>query len=237
MSILHASGVSVVVRQGRGSRTVLDDVELEVAAGELLALVGPSGSGKTTLLSVLGGLQTPTAGQVHVDGQDLRALGGRELARFRAETVGYVFQEHELVPYLTAQENVELVAGFRTNPPPRTQRRERARELLAELGLEGSAERLPEALSVGEQQRVAIARALCNRPTVLLADEPTASLGTDDATSVVDLIAAQVHGRGVAGVLVTHDERMAARADRALPLVDGRVTASHHPAPPTSETS
>ena len=229
MSTLRAAGVTAVLGEGRTARRVLDDVSLQVDAGELLALVGPSGSGKTTVLSILGGLQAPTDGSVVVDGVSVPSLSGRALVRFRAETVGFVFQQHELVPYLTAQENVELVATFRERRLSSRQRRERARALLVDLDLGDLADRLPEALSVGEQQRVAIARALCNEPTVLLADEPTASLGTADAQRVVELLLAQVRERHVAGVLATHDERMAARADRVVTLTDGQVAAANHP--------
>jgi putative ABC transport system ATP-binding protein len=215
----------VTHRYGAGpdAVTAVDDVSLEVAAGELVAILGPSGSGKSTLLSILGGLLRPTGGEVVIGGTPLASLGSRSLTDFRARQIGFVFQTHNLVPYLTAIENLEVIGCLLAGNPGRPTVAERAGELLAELGIAGRADHLPAALSVGECQRVAIARALLNRPSVLLLDEPTASLDTVQGDDVVAMLAEQAAIRAVAVVMVTHDHRMAARTHRSLQLVDGRL--------------
>jgi putative ABC transport system ATP-binding protein len=200
----------------------LDGVDLTVDTDEMVLLLGPSGSGKTTLLSIAGGLLTPTSGMVHVGGENVEALEGRELARFRRDRVGFVFQAVNLVPFLTARENL-LVVNELGGRRRRRSNGARADQLLTELGLSGRARNLPTELSGGERQRVAIGRALMNEPALVLVDEPTSSLDTDLGQQVMELIHEEVKGRGVAAVVVTHDERMTRYADRVLEIVDGAL--------------
>lgn len=199
----------------------LDDVSFTLDAGSLLAVLGPSGSGKTTLVSIIAGLLTPTSGEIVIDGHAIHLRSTAQAARFRRENVGIVFQEHHLVPYLTARENLLLVPHL-SGRVTREHRRY-ADELLESFGLAGRAHHHPSLLSGGERQRVAIARALMNTPEIMLVDEPTASLDTDRGLQVVALLKQQVHERNMTCVMVTHDPRMAGHADERLMLVDGRV--------------
>jgi putative ABC transport system ATP-binding protein len=215
-------GVSKTYGHGRTAVTALRDADLRIQAGELIAVTGPSGSGKSTLLAIAGGLLAPDAGTVRVGDTDVTALPPGARAGYRARQVGFVFQSHGLVPFLTARENLLLMASLAG--VPRRAARQRADALLGELGLAGRERDLPGRLSGGEQQRVAIARALIHRPAVLLADEPTASLDTERGLAVARLLADEVHHRGVAGLLVTHDPRMAALADRTVRAADGTLT-------------
>jgi putative ABC transport system ATP-binding protein len=213
--------VTKVYGNGPTALTALADVSLAAHSGELVALVGPSGSGKTTLLSIAGALLRPTAGQVLVGGTELTGLTRRAQTTFRAHHIGFVFQGPNLIPFLTARENLEIMgqlAGL-----GRSERQRRAATLLDDLDLTDRAGHLPQRLSGGQRQRVAVGRALMNDPVLLLADEPTANLDTELGLAVVDLIATQVRRRSAAGLLVTHDARMAARADRVLAIRDGRV--------------
>jgi putative ABC transport system ATP-binding protein len=207
-----------------GPVPVLADVSLDVAAGAFVSLMGASGTGKSTLLALLGGLERPQSGSVEVAGRNLGHLGGDELASHRGRTVGFVFQHFGLLEALTARENIEL--GLALGGADRAQRRARARELLDEVGLAHRAEHLPGRLSGGEQQRVAIARALANRPRVLLADEPTGNLDRAAGDHVLGLLAAAACRSGCAVVLVTHDDRAAARAEWRLLLESGRLRAA-----------
>ena len=215
-------GVSKTYGRGRTAVAALSGVSLEIRPGELIAVAGPSGSGKSTLLAIMGGLLTPDQGTVEVGGTDVTALQRGARARYRATKVGFVFQSLNLVPFLTARENLLLMASLAGIPGP--QARQRADALLAELGLTGRERALPGKLSGGEQQRVAIARALIHQPALLLADEPTASLDTERGLAVTALLARQVHQRNIAGVLVTHDLRMAATGDRTVRVADGQLT-------------
>src|SRR5262245_16331636 len=180
----------------------LRGVDLEIRAGERVALLGKSGSGKSTLLNILGGLDRPTAGRVHVAGKDLACLGSKELARHRLTTVGMIFQSFNLIPSRTALQNVGLPMGFAGRPP--RERREAARQALEAVGLGHRLDHLPNQLSGGEHQRVAIARALVNRPAILLADEPTGNLDTATAGEVVAILMAHVEAHGTTLLLVTH---------------------------------
>ena len=220
---VEARGLTKIHGSGRTAVTALADVSLDVAEGEFLAVVGPSGSGKTTLLSVIGGLTTPTQGTIRVAGVELTGRRAAELAAFRASSLGFVFQDHHLMPYLTARENLTVVASLLPGRADTATIGRRADELLAAVGLDGRRDHLPSALSGGERQRVAVARALMNQPRVLLVDEPTANLDSRRGEEVVTLIAGQAAQRDVAVVMVTHDERMAARAVRQLALADGRL--------------
>jgi ABC-type lipoprotein export system ATPase subunit len=198
----------------------LRGVSLEVARGERLVLFGKPGSGKSTLLHLLGGLDRPSAGRIDVEGRELTRLSGTELARYRLETVGMVFQSFHLVPWRTAADNVELPLVFAGVAP--RERRRLAGQALEAVGLSHRARHKPTELSGGEQQRVAIARALINRPPVLLADEPTGNLDSENAAAVVGLLDAHAREHRATVVLVTHDEELAARfADRVLRMRDG----------------
>jgi putative ABC transport system ATP-binding protein len=203
-----------------GRVAALDGVSLAVEEGEWLVVMGPSGSGKTTLLNVLAGLDRPSAGRLAVAGSELSGLGPRELARFRRETVGLVFQEFHLIPYLTALENVMLAQYVHSL----TDRGE-AVEALARVGLEERLEHLPSELSGGEKQRVCVARALINHPRLILADEPTGNLDEDNERQVLEIFTG-LHRRGQTLVLVSHNPEVAALADRVVRLEHGRVAAA-----------
>ena len=210
-------------RYGDASRPIraLAGVDLIVDTGEFVAVVGPSGSGKTTLLSTLATLLTPSSGTIRVAGQDLGSLSESERTVFRRSKIGFTFQSNNLVPYLTARENVELM--LRLNGTLNKQTRPLAGELLDRLGLGDRLNSYPNQLSGGEQQRVAIARALVHSPELVLADEPTASLDTERAHQVVSTFASLIHEQGRAGIMVTHDLRMVRYVDRVVRMEDGRV--------------
>jgi putative ABC transport system ATP-binding protein len=199
----------------------VDHVSFQVHSGEFVALVGPSGSGKTTLLSILAALLTQSSGEVFIDGQQLSAMGESERVKLRRSRIGFTFQSNNLIPYLTAQENVEFM--LRLNGTLGKVNRLRAEELLARLGLEDRLRSLPAQMSGGQQQRVAIARALIHNPAVVLADEPTASLDTERAFQVVQTFAALIHENQRAGIMVTHDLRMCKYVDRVLQMRDGKL--------------
>jgi len=204
-------------------RPVLDGVSATIAAGETIAVVGPSGCGKSTLLNLLGGLDTPDVGRVLLGGLDLSAQSTDALAGLRAQTVGFVFQDHHLLPQCSAVENVLLPVLALPVRPTRAESQARARDLLAAVGLAGKEDRRPSALSGGERQRVAVARALINRPRLLLADEPTGALDQATASALADLLLRLNQEHGIALVVVTHSPALAARLGRRLELRAGRV--------------
>ncbi len=199
----------------------VDHVSFQVKSGEFVALVGPSGSGKTTMLSILAALLTPTSGQVLVDGVDLAQMNEKQRVRLRREKIGFTFQSNNLIPYLSARENVEFM--LRLNAKLDHASRLRSDELLARLGLAERLHNLPAQMSGGQQQRVAIARALIHNPAVVLADEPTASLDTERAFQVVETFANLIHENNRAGIIVTHDLRMVQFVDRVLQMQDGKL--------------
>jgi putative ABC transport system ATP-binding protein len=199
----------------------VDGVSFQVKSGEFVALVGPSGSGKTTMLSILAALLTPTSGQVLIDGQDLAQMNEKKRVKLRREKIGFTFQSNNLIPYLTARENVEFM--LRLNNKLGRAGRVRSDELLARLGLMERLHSLPAQMSGGQQQRVAIARALIHNPSVVLADEPTASLDTERAYQVVETFAHLIHENDRAGIMVTHDLRMCQFVDRVLQMQDGKL--------------
>jgi putative ABC transport system ATP-binding protein len=205
----------------RGPTTVraLDGVDLEIAAGEFVALEGPSGSGKTTLLQLLGGLDRPSGGEVLFEGRDLARLPDHELAGLRLSSFGFVFQQFNLIPTLTALENVEAKLA----PTGVDDLRGRAMRMLEEVGLGERADHLPPHLSGGEQQRVAIARALSIEPRVVLADEPTGNLDSKTGGEIVDLLAGLAAEHGSTVIVATHDATLAARAPRRIVMRDGRL--------------
>ena len=210
---------------GRPPLTVLEGVDLEVAQGEVVAILGPSGSGKTTLLGLLAGLDRPREGAVDLEGRALDPLDEDERAALRAESVGFVFQSFQLLPTLTALENVlvplELLPPARAHTPAQDDRR--ARELLARVGLAERVDHYPSQLSGGEQQRVAIARAFANDPRVLFADEPTGNLDRETGHEVAELLFGLNRERGTTLVIVTHDTEIAERAQRIIRLDAGRL--------------
>jgi len=199
----------------------VDEVSLQVKAGEFVGLVGPSGSGKTTMLAMLATLLHSTEGSIMIDGQDLGPMSDRQRAEFRREKIGFTFQANNLIPYLTAFENVELM--LRLNKKNTRENRRRVKELLTRLGLEDRINSLPAQLSGGQQQRVAIARSLIHDPSVVLADEPTASLDTERANQVVQIFADLIHEEKRAGIMVTHDLRMCKYVDKVIQMVDGKI--------------
>lgn len=199
----------------------VDQVSFQVKFGEFVALVGPSGSGKTTMLSILAALLTPTSGQVLIDGQDLSQMSEKERVKLRREKIGFTFQANNLIPFLSARENVEFM--LRLNNRLDHASRLRSDELLARLGLAERLHNLPAQMSGGQQQRVAIARALIHNPALVLADEPTASLDTERAFQVVKTFANLIHENGRAGIIVTHDLRMCQFVDRVLQMQDGKL--------------
>ena len=204
-----------------GTINAVDGVSFQVKSGEFVALVGPSGSGKTTMLSILAALLTPSTGQVLIDGQDLAQMNEKKRVKLRREKIGFTFQSNNLIPYLTARENVEFM--LRLNNKLDRAGRVRSDELLARLGLSDRLHNLPAQMSGGQQQRVAIARALIHNPAVVLADEPTASLDTERAFQVVETFANLIHENDRAGIMVTHDLRMCQFVDRVLQMQDGKL--------------
>ena len=219
--VVQVAGLAREYRHGKFPVTALNGVDLTVSKGEGVGIVGPSGSGKTTLLNLIGGLDRPTRGSVAVDGVDLGRLDDGGLADYRLRKVGFIFQFYNLIPALTALENVELpmsLAGV-----PKLERAERARALLKTVGLEGRSGHTPEELSGGEQQRVAVARALSNDPSVILGDEPTGDLDSKSAEALMGLIASLRDARQATFILVTHDPIVVARCDRSYSVRDGKI--------------
>lgn len=218
---LETRSVVKTYQSDSGTIQAVDGVSLQVAAGEFVALVGPSGSGKTTMLSILAALLQPSSGQILLDGQDLASMDDLDRVAMRREKIGFTFQANNLVPYLSAVENVELM--LRLNNKLDKAGKLRARELLARLGLGERLYNLPGQMSGGQQQRVAIARALIHNPSLVLADEPTASLDTERAYQVVETFAGLIHEQKRAGIMVTHDLRMCEFVDRVLQMQDGKL--------------
>jgi putative ABC transport system ATP-binding protein len=220
-TILSARGIGKTVKSGDSDLVILREIDLSVTAGEAVAVVGASGSGKSTLLAILAGLDTPTVGNVHVDGADLFALDEDARAELRGKSVGFVFQSFQLLPSLTALENVMLpleLAG-------RADAEAISREILSKVGLGERLHHYPKHLSGGEQQRVALARAFSVRPKLLFADEPTGSLDTEAGDAVIDLVFELNRSFGTTLVMVTHDEHLAKRCARMIRLVGGRIAA------------
>lgn len=217
--MIELRGVSKTVQSGSQPLTILHPLDLFVPAGQCLAITGASGSGKSTLLGLIAGLDAPTTGRISIDGIDITELGEDRLARLRGEKIGFVFQFFHLIPSLTAFENVLVPMEIAGAPGAAT----KARRLLAEVGLEDRAHHYPSQLSGGEQQRVAIARALSNDPALVLADEPTGNLDSQNGRHIIDLLLDVNRSRGTTVVLVSHDAMIAALADARLSLRDGKV--------------
>jgi putative ABC transport system ATP-binding protein len=201
----------------------LDHADLTLGSDEIVALVGPSGSGKTTLCSIAGGILSPTSGKVVVGGRDISGYSPKELTSFRRDSVGFVFQTVNLIPFLTARENLLIVDEIGSRNRRRAS--ERADQLLDELGLADRAGNLPSQLSGGQKQRVAIGRSLMNEPALVMFDEPTSALDTKLGEQMVKLIREEMKSRGTAAIIVTHDERITSYADRTVHITDGRLEA------------
>ena len=219
-AILRCRSLSRTYRSGSRDLAVLKDITFDVSPGEFLAILGPSGSGKTTLLGLLAGLDLPTSGMVQLDGENLGSMTEDERARLRVEKIGFVFQSFQLMPTLTAQENVQVPLELRGQSEAGT----RARDLLTRVGLSGREHHYPVQLSGGEQQRVALARAFSTRPKVLFADEPTGNLDASTGATIIELMAELNHDQGTTLILVTHDLELASRARRTIRLADGRLS-------------
>ena len=235
--IIRIANVSKSFGDGDTQVRVLHDVSVDIRAGELTYLVGESGSGKTTLISIIAGILNPTAGQVSIFGQDIGQLSDDDLVRFRLGTIGFIFQQYNLLPTLTAAENASVplcAAGV-----PRREAVERARQTLVEIGIGSLADRLPRQLSGGQQQRVAIARALVHDPRLIVCDEPTAALDAASGQRVMEVLRQVALKPGRAVIIVTHDNRIFPLADRILSMEDGRIvtdgSASGHDGTPSGE--
>jgi len=223
---VSAHGLHKTYRDGERRVEVLQGVDLQVTAGEMVAVVGPSGSGKSTLLHLLGGLDRPDRGEVEIGGRDLAALAGDELADFRNRTIGFIFQFHQLLPDFTAEENVML--PLRIGGRSAARALERARALLAEVGLTDRLDHFPSELSGGERQRVALCRALALEPPLLLADEPTGNLDPASGERVFELLLALQERHGTTAVLVTHNPELARRCARIERLEKGLLKPYNH---------
>jgi len=231
MAVITTRGITKTYNPDTIPVHALNGVDLDIEKGEFTAIVGPSGSGKTTLLNIIGGLDRPGEGEVVVGGQPIEELSDNQLIDFRKDHIGFVFQAYNLIPVLTALENVEFVMLLQKRPA--AERRQRAMELLRAVGLEDKIHKRPSELSGGQQQRVAVARALAPKPTFILADEPTANLDSTSTAQLLDIMAELNHRESVTFLFSTHDQRVIDRARRIVTLVDGRIdqdVQQHQPA-------
>ena len=222
--LISAKGLKKTFSAGTLEVQALKGVDFELKEGEFAALVGPSGSGKSTFLNLVGALDSPTSGELRVMGQDVPKLSKEQRADLRLHSLGFVFQAYNLVPVLTAVENVEFVLELQG---VKAERRDRAMEILTELGLADLADRRPSELSGGQQQRVAVARAVVSRPKLVLADEPTANLDGPNAESLMDMMLGLRNRYGMTFLFATHDQRMMSRAQRVVTLEDGVIREDH----------
>jgi putative ABC transport system ATP-binding protein len=221
MSAVRCVDVSRIFRQGDLEVTGLDHVSIDIEQGEFVCLVAPSGGGKTTLLNAIGGLDKPDAGEVWVGGQRIDNLGKGKLAEMRLHNIGFVFQAYNLIPVLTARENVEFV--MQVQGVPAAERRAKSTAILAEVGLRGLEDRRPAKMSGGQQQRVAVARAIVSEPTLVLADEPTANLDSHTADQLMELFVELNKEHNTTFVIATHDQRVMAYARRIVRMLDGKI--------------
>jgi len=219
--VIETRNVAKVYHESKIPVQALKDVDLEIAEGEFTAIVGPSGFGKTTLLNIIGGLDNPSSGSISVAGTDISALKESELIDFRLHNIGFVFQQYNLIPVLTAKENVEFIMLLQKRSAH--EMKERAMQLLDEVGLTEKANVRPSELSGGQQQRVAVIRALASRPKFILADEPTANLDSASAANLLDMMARMNREEGMTFIFSTHDQRVIDKARRVVTLEDGMI--------------
>jgi putative ABC transport system ATP-binding protein len=220
-TIINIRDLTKIYRDTAGEVRAVDGVSLDVEQGEFTAIVGPSGSGKTTLLNLIGGLDTPTSGNIVIDGNDISALSEKQMTAFRMRHIGFVFQAYNLIPVLTAKENVSFVMDLQGRPKAEVE--SRATELLQAVGLEGRGNSRPAKLSGGQQQRVAVARALASKPKFILADEPTANLDSKAAGNLLDIMERLNREEHITFIFSTHDPRIVAKAKRIIRLEDGKI--------------
>jgi len=221
MTVIKASNLTKTYNPDKIPVRALRGVDLAIEKGEFTAIVGPSGSGKTTLLNIIGGLDRPSAGQVEVGGKDIATLSDNQLIDFRKDHIGFVFQAYNLIPVLTAKENVEFVMVLQNRS--KQERDDRAESLLKAVGIADKMDKRPNELSGGQQQRVAVARALASKPAFILADEPTANLDSESTAGLLDMMATMNKEENITFVFSTHDQRVIDRARRVVTLVDGKI--------------
>jgi putative ABC transport system ATP-binding protein len=220
-TVVQLESLEKTYRLGKVTVEALRGVSLSVREGEFVVVMGPSGSGKTTLLNIIGTLDKPTSGRALIDGEDIAKMNDGQLTKLRRHKIGFIFQFHNLIPVLSAQENIQL--PLLTSGTKRVVAEERANQLLTQVGLRDRARHLPDELSGGEQQRVAIARALANHPRIILADEPTGDLDTKTGSEVVQIMHEMAKRETAAVIVVTHDPIIAEKADRLIEMRDGRI--------------
>jgi len=233
--VISTESLSKVYDEGAVPVRAVNNVDLKIEKGEFTALVGPSGSGKTTLLNLIGGLDTPTEGKVQVDGQDISKLSKNQLIDFRLNHIGFVFQAYNLIPVLTARENIEFIMLLQKRS--KSERQTRINQLLQETGLSDKGDKRPNELSGGQQQRVAVARALASKPQFVLADEPTANLDSKTAAKLLDMMALLNKEEGMTFIFSTHDQRVIDRARRVITLVDGAIASDEVREPVYAESN
>jgi putative ABC transport system ATP-binding protein len=221
MSIIKIENLSRTYTETEVEVKAVNDVSLNIDEGEFTAIVGPSGSGKTTLLNMIGGLDAPTSGKININGTSMGELGGRELIDFRLRNIGFVFQAYNLIPVLTASENIEFIMHLQGRS--KAERKSRTDELLSAVGLDGRGNSRPAQLSGGQQQRVAVARALASKPRFILADEPTANLDSKSTTKLLEIMEELNKKENITFIFSTHDQRVVNKARRVVTLEDGKI--------------
>ncbi len=221
MTVIKTTNITKTYNPDKIPVRALRGVDLAIEKGEFTAIVGPSGSGKTTLLNIIGGLDRPSSGHIEVGGNDISKLSDNQLIDFRKDNIGFVFQAYNLIPVLTAKENVEFVMMLQERP--KKERDDRAEALLTAVGIADKMDKRPNELSGGQQQRVAVARALASKPTFILADEPTANLDSESTAGLLDMMAEMNQEENITFVFSTHDQRVIDRARRVVTLVDGKI--------------
>jgi len=220
-TVIDAHEITKVYNENSIPVHAVNGVHLHIGRGEFIALVGPSGSGKTTLLNIIGGLDHPTTGQVIINGTDITRMRDNQLINFRLKNIGFVFQSYNLIPVLTAKENIEFILLLQKKP--KKEREKRVLDLLRQVGLEDKIHTRPSELSGGQQQRVAVARALASKPQFVLADEPTANLDSKSAANLLDIMARLNQEENMTFIFSTHDQRVIDKARRVITLVDGKI--------------
>ncbi len=231
MAVIESIHLTKIYDEGPVKVRAVNDVSLKIEEGEFAAIVGPSGSGKTTLLNIIGGLDHPTSGKVLINGNDISELSENQLIDFRLHNIGFIFQAYNLIPVLTARENVSFVMLLQKRP--KAEREKRTEELLKEVGLLDRINNRPSELSGGQQQRVAVARALASRPKFVLADEPTANLDSKSTANLLDIMARLNHEENMTFIFSTHDSRVIERARRVITLEDGHIVSDVQQTPHT----